>query len=507
METVYREAVWNLMGTHRQALENNWKMDQVSKYLEGEILVMPLPGDEKWLRALFPMEGLANALVMQQKLSAETFRAYRKDLSPLLEEGKISVKVIQKMARAYMEAWFKIHHPPVWVNGKPFYGYSKIEVQRLADLATALYLESWLCQDETNFQTPYNMYVRPYEKLGKRENTGFDCLESSHMKRRIKKAKIMDRARMAVSEQTMRIPGQGPYRKGIRGNNCDLVTAARVLAEKEDKLEIISMLIEKKYVLTTAEERRVQKYNSIEDACLRYQELITEADGLNTGRTDDLLKKKQFVATSMLLHRIERECRFHYHARCIRRMMDGTIDVSKFDRETWNVFFASQKGFAGQTTADKQTLPWVNEDFSVGLPRYDPINDAGDVLNIDRYIDAVYRVNDGMSEAGRAHFALFDRAALLDMVRVLMAAFPPKDQHPWGEEEFYQAARFYREDYPVVAELVKIRFPSSKKGSADYMLPGDLYRFYRGFVECYQNLEQTENSQLAMMRKAYGAVK
>lgn len=507
MENIYKKAVWNLMVTHQWGLQNYQKMDTLGKQLIEEILIEPNAEDETRTYAYLPMEGIKAALQEQAELSAETFRRYREIFCSLTEDGKVSVQVIQQMAKAYMEAWFKVNQQPVWVDGKPYYCYSKIEVKRLADLATALYLESWLCQDKTNYQTPYNMYVRPYEKLGKRKLTGIEWAEQAHMKRRIKKAKTLHLAAQAVSEENRRIPSRGPFMNGTRGNLCDIVNATRVLAEKDDKLEIISMLLEKKYVLTTAEERRAKSYERIMDACLRYQKLIREADCLNTGETDDLLEKKQFVATSMMLHRIERESRFHYHARLIRRMMEETIDVSKFDCETWNIFFASQKGFEGSITADKRTLHKVDEDYSISDAPYDTIDDAVDVLNIDRYIDAVYGVNGGMTEVSRAHFASFDRAALTDMVRIMMEAFPPEDQHPWGEEEFYQAAQFYRKDYPVVAELTRVRFPSSEKENADYMLPGDLERFYQGFVQCYQNLEQAENSQLTMMREAYKEVK
>ena len=149
----------------------------------------------------------------------------------------------------------------------------------------------------------------------------------------------------------------------------------------------------------------------------------------------------------------------------------------------------------------------MGEDHSVSKAPYDPINDAVDILDIDGYLDKVYRVNGEMTEADRAHFASYYRAALHDLVRILMATFPPEKQHPWGEEEFYQAARFYREDYPVVEELMKIRFPSAEKKSTDYLLSGDLDRFYKGFVGCYQNLEQAENSQLAMIRQARSELK
>lgn len=507
MENIYRKVVWDLVSTHRWVLQNYWKMDQIGNYLIGEIMIEPVPGDPTRLRLFRPIKRMMEALQLQAQLSAETLRRYREGLRTLVKDGKLSVQVIQQMARAYMEAWFQATQQPVWYFGKPYYCYSKTEVKRLADLATALYLESWLCQDETNFQTPYNMYVRPYEKLGKRKLTGIEWPELAHMKRRIKKAKTLHLAAQLVSEENRRIPSGGPYMKGTRGNLCDLVNATRDLAERADKLEIVYMLLEKKYVLTTAEERRVKSYEKTMDACLRYQNLIREAECLNTGKTDDLIEKKQFVATSMMLHRIERECRFHYHARLVQRMMEGTIDMSKFDRESWNIYFASQKGFDGQITADKRTLPRMEADYSVSKALYDPIDDAVDVLDIDGYLDKVYRVNGGMTAENRAHFASYGRAALIDMVRTLMAAFPPKEQHPWGEEEFYQAAKFYREDYPVVEELLKIHFPSSEKGSADYMLPNDLDTFYSSFVECYQNLEEAENSQLAMMRKARGTVK
>lgn len=507
MKNVYRSVVCDLMVTHRWALQNYWKMDQLGKYLIGEIMTEPVPGDPSRLRLFLPIERIMKALQLQAQLSAETFRSYRENLRALTEDGKLSVQAIQQMARAYIEAWFKVTQQPVWYFGKPYYCYSKTEVKRLADLSTALYLESWLCQDETNFQTPYNMYVRPYEKLGKRKLTGIEWPELAHMKRRIKKAKTLHRAVQVVSEENRRIPSRGPYMKGTRGNLCDIVNATRVMAEKDDKLEIFSMLLEKKYVLTTAEERRVNSYEKTMDACLRYQRLIRETDCLNTEKTGGMIEKKQFVATSILLHRIERECRFHYHARLVQRMMEGSVDVSRFDREVWNICFASQKGFDGQITADKRTLPKMGEDHSVSKAPYDPINDAVDVLDIDGYLDKVYRVNGEMTEEDRAHFASYYRAPLFDMLRILMAVFPPEKQHPWGEEEFYQAARFYRDEYPVVAELMKIRFPSSEKESGDYMLPGDLDRFYQGFVECYQNLEQAENSQLAMMRKARSALK
>lgn len=488
----------------------DYKMRSSINALTSQIIVEDVPGEDDKKRALIPTnlyEEYSRIINERKNLLKSVHDQCRKHFDKLTDNGHLSVKSIQRIATAYLEAWTQTMLNPVWAYD---HCINQSDIQRLANLATAVYLEAWLCNDQQNQQTPYNVYRHPFEPLGRRTiSSPLSGAEKQKAKRAVEKEKSYHEAAKIMAKKQQRIPTRDPYVQNSKtgGNRMDLIHAASLYARRNKQLDILSLLVESTYIMTNAEDRRNNLTDKLRKACLRYQDFILETDKLRTGKTDSSQNMVRFVASSMLLHQLERENRFHFHARIVHRLDNKSVDETKYNKAAYNILVCSQQGLNGSFVAFQSTLPKLCNDLAPSKAPNNAIDDAVDILNIDSYIDAIFGVGNSIFTEAEQEKHAFMRSLFMKLLATLHSVYPPEEQHSWTKDDFYLAAKFYREDYPVTKELLKVRFPSEDPNREDYLPPEKRDSFYLHFMKIYQNMEKDPNSALSALRQAYASPK
>ena len=129
-----------------------------------------------------------------------------------------------------------------------------------------------------------------------------------------------------------------------------------------------------------------------------------------------------------------------------------------------------------------------------------------DVLHFDTYIDCMYlgEKKDTLPLEVREAIAL--RIILDDAKTLLYALFPPHAQHSWSDSDFCNAAAFFRCDYPITKEFLKIQFPEIPKGRVSKNQE-NCYLFYRYYRGKYLEMDAKEDSPLSIGREEWKRLK
>ena len=157
------------------------------------------------------------------------------------------------------------------------------------------------------------------------------------------------------------------------------------------------------------------------------------------------------------------------------------------------------------------------------LPKYTQegflkVDSKLDVLHFDTYIDCMYlgekkdtlplevreAKENTLSLEVREAIAL--RIILDDAKALLYALFPPHAQHSWSDSDFCNAAAFFRCDYPITKEFLKIQFPEIPKGRVSKNQE-NCYLFYRYYREKYLKMDAKIGSPLSIGREEWKRLK
>ena len=98
------------------------------------------------------------------------------------------------------------------------------------------------------------------------------------------------------------------------------------------------------------------------------------------------------------------------------------------------------------------------------------------------------------------------RIILDDTKTLLYALFPPHAQHSWSDSDFCNAAAFFRCDYPITKEFLKIQFPEIPKGRVSKNQE-NCYLFYRYYRGKYLEMDAKEDSPLSIGREEWKRLK
>ena len=86
----------------------------------------------------------------------------------------------------------------------------------------------------------------------------------------------------------------------------------------------------------------------------------------------------------------------------------------------------------------------------------------------------------------------FVRKAIQDLSTFLHVIYRPDMQAPWTDKIFYQVALFYKEQYPVVQELLKYTFPEPEDEDYD--------QFYAQYRQIFYLLDISKESEFRNAR-------
>lgn len=451
---------------------------------EGEHVRLYLPVDFPELAAFYESN---------KEFMNSFFDDTRRDFIQLFQGKTLDVWMIQDVALTFLKSLRRNNVGYLNVGSETYNWIDEEAIIHLANLATAMYLEAWLAHDQKNYQTPNGFSDHPYEKedLYKRGMYSSASVgKRSAIRRAFERYKTFDelqkwQANMERNPPVFTSNTDDDYKKPV-----DLITLAWCEAFQEGGLEILKYLFERKNMMTRAEDTRREKEIGLADACQAYQQYISKIDKIKTDKNAPVANHRRFVASSMMLHKMERAYHFHMAGRIAERIYnsDKPIDPEKRSK---NAAEAILGRFAG--TVDYLFVPsWAaGEDFNTRLKKwktkfhlqkrgkrpYVYANECLDVLSVDFYIDIMYCVGgEKASDIDRA-IHLLRRVLTQDLIFFISSLYPPSEQHTWSENDFYNAALFYREHYPVTNELLKVAFPSLKERSDSKDV--DFYSFFR----------------------------
>jgi len=354
--------------------------------------------------------------------------------------------------------------------------FSEAEARHLQMLAVALYLEGWLDQDETARQTIYSFAIEAYHpekrihkyhspsdgRLKALERAAFYIATMQELRQsQLKNEKEQWKQESNQSDQPekkpcedgkdskLRLPGKGHKYSFVELRTFDVYVAGN--------LDVFRLLVQRKELMTSTADKG--SYEKLAAAYKRYDELFVNARKSETDR--------EYVIACMQIRKMESAYRFHLAAKLAEYATENNL-------KTRDLINDSAKAIWGRYLSDAWLRP--QDPF--------PINDSYDVLHYDRAIECVLRTE---SVAERAYCW---RSALIDVFDFMNLLKPIKEQAPWTDADFSEAAKFFRNDYPVVERYV----PVTVQGN-------DRKAYFKNIQDIYKMLDELKDGNLDVLRK------
>lgn len=425
------------------------------------------------------------------------------DLWTIRDIAQIFLRSVQNTNKCFQQVKDKVYN---WLNDD--------HVVLLANLVTAIYLEAWLVEDKSSYQTPYGFVEHPYrveDKLQKGKGKHASDGERSEIQRAFKQYNThLELRKLQIAEEKTSPMMERDAGKSY-GHPADLITLAWCEAYINGKLDILDYLYSGKYIMTRAEDIRNKKDDGLSAACQDYQAYVEQIHQIQTHEQAPVENHRRFVASSMMLHKIERAYGFHMQGRIAERRCDKTIDPRKYSPGNAGFVLGRWAGsynylFQPSWTAKKNPIELIEKLHGrTGTEKEDEYifaNERLEVLDIDFFINHMFCV-DGEEQSNAECVLYWQRRCLAyDLIVFLFTLYPPTEQHSWREEDFSKAAEFYRLCYPITEEFLKVKFPDAKK--RDLVFDEEFYSIFR---YPYAKLSSSVYGTLAKGREQFGEIK
>lgn len=374
------------------------------------------------------------------------------------------------------------------------------EINEIVYLAIATYLESWLDADQTCRQTlnrfaeyPYARNIK-YIKRGDNESRKKPDQHPLSISR--KKAfhiayKDYEKLHQIKKEQACRestFVSELPE-KTESGRPLDYTTLAWVEAHHENALNLLISIHREIELNSNSTESKKRTYLN----CTDYYGYLKNINSIEISDKTSVEQKRRFVASSMMLHRLERAFHFSLNALYCKLILNGKIMLSSFNP----VIFDQLMG--RYTSTDLLLGPnWSNQNQAakkVGKTQYAYTSEYMQIMNYPRIMKLLYADLAAFDTQKAFVKEVFYRNATQDLRLFLHSLYKPDQQKPWTDELFYEAALFYKEKYPVVQELIKYDFPELEQKDGD--------RFYTLYRSIFGGLDSLKNSELRNARDMF----
>jgi hypothetical protein len=276
-------------------------------------------------------------------------------------------------------------------------------------------------------------------------------------------------------------------------------------------LDILDYLYTRAYVMTRAEDIRNKRDDGLSAACQNYQSYIAQIHQIQTHAQAPVENHRRFVASSMMLHKIERAYGFHMQGRIAERRCAKTIDPHKYSPGNANLVLGRFAGaynylFQPSWTANKNPIELIEKLHGrTGIEKEDEYifaNERLDVLDNDFFINHMFCVDGEEQSHAECELHWQRRCLVYDLIVFLFTLYPPTEQHSWKEEDFSKASVFYRYYYPVTEEFLKVNFPSAQKRGL--VIDEEFYSIFR---YPYAERSRSVYGTLAEGRKQFGEIK
>lgn len=436
------------------------------------------------------------------------FEDTRRDFDGLFQSRPLDLQVIREAVHIILQP----------IRKARLYGYASSEESQhlndsllpLENALTAAYLGEWLAGDCDNRQTIHGFAMDPYKKENLYKRAVHKEPTEKSLRRMYRKNDTL-KMHDALREYQHKLENTPIAEKskggGSSNTEIDLIALTWLLGYLDGGLEIIDFLFDRQLLMSTAKDAQTNKERRLSSVCRQYQQFVEKTDALLTGADAPVENNRQYVASSLLLYQLEQSYQFHLNGRIAQRICDGSIDPSQY-----------RPNFASLVLNR-----YADNSVNLFLPKYTQegflkVDSKLDVLHFDTYIDCMYlgEKEDTLplevSEAKENTLPLEVREAIelriiLDDAKTLLyALFPPHAQHSWSDSDFCNAAAFFRCDYPITKEFLKIQFPEIPKGRVSKNQE-NCYLFYRYYRGKYLEMDAKEDSPLSIGREEWKRLK
>ena len=298
------------------------------------------------------------------------------------------------------------------------YPFSQAMTDHMINLAVVLYLEKWLEDDKKCRQNLYAFAGTPYRdrqrELRKKYDTSFSRTYYKALQRSENVLYNMQKQRAEQAIQEKSSIKSWPNMEHQRREH-DFITLRFLELYANGRLALFRLLALRMELMGTISNKKNNQ--ALIDAYNEYDLIFEDAK-----KEDD---DKKYVISCIQLRKFESAFRFHLMAKIAEYML---INKPTFKPHKCQNFLAVWGRY------ERQAL------FSSGITANEPF----DVLLYDQEIPFVF------GETDISASVMLWRNLLSDVFNSMLLLYPTKDHLPWSEEDFSEAAAFFKTDYPIV---------------------------------------------------------
>lgn len=388
-------------------------------------------------------------------------------------KSNFNVKTIQQFSRIFLEEYNKLFTAPEqkWV---PLTGN---DITRLANTATALYLENWLSSDATHRRniTAFSQY-----QFGKPTGAGWGHNSVNYASKDAQQYRKAYHRYLEIARENqaqLKRENQPPIELPTKTTNLpgqpvelDYVTLASLSVwNSQDAFRITDRFFRERFFIPNDQiydkEKHTVKYQHNHwlngklhgDLQNLYHFINDLKKQYPKANSEELLT--DYVTGCMAVYKMERSIHFDQLSRSVLSDMKGPKAMDDGNLFYWAACTSRIPGFTGYLVGGKNGPDKLDEGY--WHSDYTLIGEPIDVLNHQDQIDFCAEHNgiDAITEGVRV---LLQRGLLSDLLIMLHGTFPPHAMRPWQRDDFRAAADFFAKDFNILEKFLEAKAPKLK---------------------------------------------
>ncbi len=397
------------------------------------------------LRRLEVVHHCAEALVGPHLEFQRKVNGWVSLMAEQMDYSKVSTDFIFSLAKKFLEEYkCVLREANVFPDTMIF---TEEEILHMAAAATAYYLEGWLEHDPKHQLTLY-----AFEKYGYGDNnpdSRFECQKK--FARQYKKLRQLEKIK-EDQDRKYHLAPSGKTTQNEKVTRLDYLDLAWIAACRDGSLKMDDLVVFKKHMLrhrSNNDELNI----SMQAAYENYTAYLEYLHDLSTKIDDNLSpgKVKEFVAKCLMLNKVERDHRFQLIAGISWEYMNRfgpLLVVPKGIPEVANITWAPC------TNNDGGLFEFSKMDRATNKS-YNFVQMSVDLVYYQQQISALFQTPVEKQEELASKETL-RRAAIWDVITVLFCVCPLENMRSWEDSDFVAAAKFLRDQYPLVDAFLEI---------------------------------------------------
>lgn len=430
--------------------------------------------------------------------STSSLKTLKRATQKVLTEETNRIATIYNLAITFLWTFREVFGDSMLIDSQNVHWLSDQWIKQIASSMVAVYLAGWLETDTQSFQTKHYFASHGYKAMSRAKVRGYELNENEYSH---STAVAMDRAldvywiHYSLNRKQHKDEGTPyfsfPKLTQSEGRKLDLITLTWCDAYINGHLEILNYLYRNQYLMSRAADKRSGVPVGLETACINYHQYILNIAKLTSFASPTVDQAKQFVAASMMLHKLEQANHFHLVGEIAGRISSGKISPQSFSDSVAEVFWKRtsctnsllflpkwQQHIDLSKLPEKTIKQLMTEDASTVGDYHTYLTVAWDEFLYDYYISNTYSNNEKEKAEKGAMLHSNRRMLSQDLLLLLFTIFPPEKQKPWSDSDFLDAMDFYQTKYPIVGTLQQVTFPHISTKKCDDHYGTDFYSWY-----------------------------